>query len=700
MSTKGANIMKKEKCKEKGSVIITESMLTIGGIVVSLVLLAIVFGAIFAPQTKAVEDTALIKLGRELAVTIDTVAGSASSVQTTYVFPDGVHLNVSMGDKDIKVGYLNATKQKYVSTALTASRNLGHYSNFTDPDKICIVKTRNDARIHITKGDCVCLPNDDKCDPACQVQGICDSKCYVHNNPDDVCDPNCVKSGDGICDPDCYRNKTDMVVDKDCIKSGDGICDPDTNKIKDGICDSDCLSNEKDYFCDPDCSSAAIKDGICDPDCSEDICDGVCDIDCIDIEGVCDPDCGARDPDCMNCAKQGESCEEKPCCGGKICGKRVSADLVCCPGSKTCINPTTETCCGNEWCEISPFIDDLVVDDFSATNPDINITRWEWNSSPLLWENFYTCEDDCGTLDQQTKPNAAETTDNCNSRVNPGTWTSSPCINNGGSDNARLIWYEDRIQVCSQAAIDYLNRRGWDISEIAKDIVNRTPRGFAFQCDRYGFNPDDVCTVQQASTTLEANEGYDLPWPACCSSLECRTTTPGGGECNQDPDTFPKCKGVGFCIDHSTAMISVLRTLGVPAKNVYIMFMIGPYIDDPMQRPMSCRTHATIAYKCDHSLADNMILTIPGTGNRCVNGEWYVIDTTGHFITRMDRMTCGTMCTWWNDKGLYNETVEIGRDYPNDARCYDNPSNPYDWVPDNRYCAAVRVWCDPGSRRR
>jgi hypothetical protein len=126
-------------------------------------------------------------------------------------------------------------------------------------------------------------------------------------------------------------------------------------------------------------------------------------------------------------------------------------------------------------------------------------------------------------------------------------------------------------------------------------------------------------------------------------------------------------------------MLSVLRTLGVPKDNLYIYFIVG--------LPPNCNRHGVVAYKCDTSLAGNIVL------NGCTNGQWYVLDATSHRIDLLSQTSCSNLCTWWNDYGLYNETIAIGQDHPADAQCANyNPAN-------YEACKNANIYCVPQERR-
>ena len=650
----------------RGAVVITESMLAAGSIIIGIILLVLVFNILFGSQAANVEDTSLIAVARSLEITIDRISASASSALTTYRFPEGVALNVTIEPKAIEINFANETRS--TRRSLTGSLNIQHAYFFKDPDVLCIVKNRNDGRIYITDQKCECNILDRKCDPACAVSANCDPRCYK-STPDDVCDVRCVVQKDAICDPDCYRNQSDLTVDIDCIKSDDGICDPDTHGIEDGICDSDCRKNGIDGVCDPDCSVQG-EDGVCDQDCNPDsTCNDVCDLDCGKANGICDPDCGS-DPDCNTCAKEGESCADRPCCFKTLCGKEEY--LTCTPGSKKCIRNEADAC-NDGFCDVNPWVD-------VPPSNGIKYAQWPEKSRPRVWENFYTCEGDCNGFDKKLQiPDKSGA--NCAARVSPGTFTSSVCITGTTfNDPGRQAWRDGVIDICSGAAIQYLNKRGWDINEVAKDITAQTPNGFAFDNSRY---TDIPCSVQRAQDTINANEEYFEDNFCCCSTQDCALAPPSWGVVSSDVCRFtPSCgdpgAGVGFCIDHATAMLSVLRTLGVPRENVYIYFIVG--------LPPNCNRHGVVAYKCDQSLAGNLVL------DGCVNGQWYVLDATSHSIELLSQTSCSQLCTWWNDNGLYSN--QFGIDRPAGAQCANyNPAN-YEACKNDQ-----NVYCEPENRK-
>ncbi|MFH0832486.1 MAG: hypothetical protein V1900_02060 [Candidatus Aenigmatarchaeota archaeon] len=652
----------------RGVIVVTETMLTIGSLVVGIILLVVVFSTVFSHQATSVEDTALISLARSLEVSIDRVAASASSSMVTHEFPDsvksGVNLRVFLDQKGMEITFLDTNRS--VKRSFAASMHIDQTYSFDNPQKLCLIKSRNDGKIYVSE-TCACNYGDGICDPSCLLYEKCDPECYGQLS-DNVCDSRCVKSGDGICDPDCYRNQSDATVDSDCIKPGDGICDPDTNNKKDNICDPDCAKDKKDNFCDPDCSSNVT--GICDPDCSpDDKCNGVCDTACSKENGICDPDC-PDDPDCWLCAKENESCSDKPCCYKTLCGREET--LTCCPGAKTCVQKNS-TCCGNNYCEISPFAEAE-----KEKYPYINFSSWGFKSEPMKWENFYTCEQDCGNFSM--KESCPEKNGcNCSIRIDAGTWTSTPCVSTivtqtqtGTQQRTyQLNWTPDALNVCNRAVIDYLNRRGWDINEIAKDLTAEMPNGFAFDNSIYLTGFGASCFIQNARDTITTNENYVNERFCCCSTNNCAFMPPPGAfiqeECKPTPDCGTPGKSVGICMDHSTAVVSIMRTLGIPKDHVYAFYIIGLPAGS-----VRCPGHGIVAYLCNHTLDENMILKI--NGERCVNETWYIIDATSHIIRTFDEFKCSKICSWWNDHGLYNGTVIT---YPEGLQCGDFDPNNY-----------------------
>src|SRR3989338_2739189 len=148
----------------RGAVVVTETMLAAGSIIIGMVLLVLVFNTLFGSQAKNVEDTSLISIARSLEITIDRVSASASSAQTTYKFPEGVSVNVNIEPKEIEVNFENYSQSKSVRRSLTGSLNIQHSYSFTDPKVLCIVKNRNDGRIYVTDKECTCNLYDNKCD--------------------------------------------------------------------------------------------------------------------------------------------------------------------------------------------------------------------------------------------------------------------------------------------------------------------------------------------------------------------------------------------------------------------------------------------------------------------------------------------------------------------------------------------------------
>ncbi|MEM5813142.1 MAG: hypothetical protein QXU71_02165, partial [Candidatus Aenigmatarchaeota archaeon] len=185
------------------------------------------------------------------------------------------------------------------------------------------------------------------------------------------------------------------------------------------------------------------------------------------------------------------------------------------------------------------------------------------------------------------------------------------------------------IEICSQEAINFLNRRGWDIKEVEKSLKASTPEGFGFDCSRY---ETILQGVQKASDTIRANEEYNLSEYLCCCRSDC--------SCG-DAINSTVCCGIGFCGDHGVAILSILRTLGVPAKDVFDTFT-GTAPD--------CYRHSFVVYKCDPDLPENMKL------EECQNNwnRWIIVDATQHFVEPLsNHPACSNLCIWWNDYGVY-----------------------------------------------
>lgn len=627
----------------KGIAVLSETLLTAISLVISFILIILIVNMVFSIQTSRTYSELFKSIARDIGVGIDRAAAMAGSGMVEVDIPKGLKMNVTVDYKTTFINYGDKT----VQSSFSGLTHGGPY-NFINPEKLCIVKTRDDRRVNIVAKSCSCDPSDDVCDPECGVEGICDTRCYT-NVKNDVCSKICVKEGDEICDPDCYRNEDDGVFDKDCIdpdKNPDETCDPDSDGISDNVCDIDCYlmySNGTTGVCDPDCppedkisvvggEKVKSSDGNCYTGCANYTGtggililkrDGICDLDCNEENKICDPDC-TKDPDCeFKCANIGENCTTLPPC--------PTSGGVCCPGTKI----VSLECCGNGVCE----------------------TRDMWNPEyKKRWENNYTCPIDCcppGTTCPTRPPD-------CEARVNKGSFTASPCYFDtvgGGTDIP--YWGDGVIEVCHEEVQKFLDRRNWSILEVAETIKSPPPEGWAFDYSRYHTirTGPDTCSELKSSVTIRANEEYTRSDSACCADS-------GNCPCAMCDYMGPECNGVGFCGDHATAMVSILRTLGnettaIPASDVWASFMNDP-------RP---GRHAFNVLRCNSTIPDLMPEECQGHW-----GEWIRIDATQHIIQPLADTPCSDMCIWWNDQGPYPLTdgrinATHGRPYPPDARC-------------------------------
>jgi len=652
--------------RNKGALVISESMLTAIGIVITLILL-ISFGYFFfQTQLAGAEEASWEAIGREVAGYVDRAGAEAGSVAIEYQPPKGAEFDLKIDYKRVTVRPQGKT-DKQASIPFSTLTNLEDPVTLSNPDQLCIYKDQATSTIAVTPGTCRCEPGDGICSPGCLIEETPDPAC---NSPgkDYVCDPRVSAAGDGICDPDCYRNANDGVDETlDCNKGDkikrevgsvkvvkeDGTCDKDTAGEKNGICDLDCHSNQEDELYDPDCTLDGDNDqiedendSICDPDGFKDLDDdgqieaknGVCDLDCAAMESNCDPDCGpSKDEGCGNCAEQGEKVPED---GARCCqpsdGVGTSQKLVRCPGDHICRSASNPLACeGNDICEISPLMDR----DTSGSD----IAQWPMNSSPFHWENTLLEEnlnqgDDCaGVLSSMSDPGQ-----NCADRVNKGSYDTAPC---GYDDNHNPTCpVSGVIEVCQRDIENYLDRRSWDISQILAGLTAQAPRGFAFNHNRY--DPTNAqncaCTTQKASKTIKANENYQKGVGQCCTSSNC-----GCADC----EVVPECAGVGFCGDHSVAILSVLRTLGVPANHTWSVYSVSDNVH-----------HGWVAYKCGSSSSGAANVDWKG----CNGDEWIAIDPTSHETIELrnaDSASLGGLCSsmrlWFNDHGQYQDQYQI-----------------------------------------
>jgi len=612
----------------KGTVIISETLLEAVGVIISFILIVLVIQLVFSSQTQNTYQSAFQSVARDVSSAIDRAAASSGSMYIQQDLPKGLNVNVSVDYKTVVVSSQgNSARTSFAGLTNTPP------AYFINPTSLCIVKTQNDNRVSVISGPCQCDPNGNACNPSCAAQNICNQACV--NSTVGVCNLACAQQNPSACDTNCYQNFSTGICESGCISNSttDGICSPDCNNIKKGVCDLDCYnqySNGTTGICDPDCppkinlitiNNITVKpsDGNCYTGCSNYTkgnitylkSDGICDQGCNATKTVCDPDC-PNSPACANiCRKENETTSGFPCCAG----------LVACPSSGIC----SKTCCGNGACE----------------GPD----AWQ-PGNKTLWETKYTCPQDCGSA---TEPACAP----------GGTFAKSVCysdiLNQGGTRIGDApTWSGNAIKVCDSQAKLFLDRRNWDINEVLKVAKSLPPVGWAFDASRY----IDACNrVQTANYTISANENYSLDYQICCSL--------DGSGCPIDTAVYigKPCAGVGYCADHAAAMLSILRTLGVPDKDVFMTFMI---------EGQNCGRHAFVVMKCDPSLPSNLH---PSDCNGHDN-EWLRIDATQHFVSLLKDSPCVSMAIWWNDKGLYpivygNLTVNqtYGYVYPPDAKC-------------------------------
>ncbi|MBI2674947.1 MAG: hypothetical protein HYX24_00690 [Candidatus Aenigmarchaeota archaeon] len=340
--------------------------------------------------------------------------------------------------------------------------------------------------------------------------------------------------------------------------------------------------------------------------------DGVCDLDCAAGSTVCDLDC----PDALNGRKCRDYAIENEPCGDSI---KCRSDLACSPTNKTCVKNS----CGNGICETRDM--------------------WKKTDNPRYWENPYTCPQDC--------PGTADNRKTCDD-IGAGAYTGAPCY------DAEILSYQtNKIEVCNANVEAFLDRRNWDIKEVAETTLKEGPPwGFAFDWSRYEAACQRMATAGQV---LSANENYTLT-ENCCDSAY-------AGACDMGAKITPLCKNVGFCSDHTTGLLSALRRLGVPPTHVWGTFLFTPTVAGGV-----CGAHAGVAYKCDQNLPENLKL------KECEGrwGDWLFLDSTRHFIAPILEMSCSDLCTWWNDKDLYAKADAGGKinathgfAYPPGLRC-------------------------------
>jgi len=621
--------------REKGAVVLSETLLAVTEVVISFILIVLTIQLVFQQQSSVTVQSAYEAVARDVSTSIDRAAAAAGAIYIEQPIPKGLKLNLTIDYKTVLVSYgSQSVRKSFVGLTYT---NPVTISNPTD---LCVVKTENDRKVYVLQGNCTCDIGSNVCNPVCSAKGICQKSC-VTSNPDDVCNSVCLANdlAQGICDPDCYRNATDKVFNPYCVNPNnnpDGVCDPDSNNIHKGICDKDCYniySNGKTGVCDPDCPSSdqvftgqngtkyKTSDGQCYTGCINKtaatviatanqtqkskitlISDGVCDLDCNSTASICDPDC-PNSLACQNiCMKEGQAANGQPCCSG----------LTRCPGTDIC----SKSCCGNGKCEDS------------SMWPPANKT---------LWETKYTCPQDCGNA---TRPACQP----------GGPFVSSVCYSDiRNQDGSRLgdkpAWTGTAISVCDSQAELYLDRRSWDINAVFASITKSPPSGFAFDGSRY----INACQrIQPSGYTISANENFTSSSPICCSIDGTGCPFPDA------PYLGQQCAGVGYCADHAAAMLSILRTLGIPPQDVFITFEISG---------ANCGRHAFVAMKCDPNLKSNSALWPNAcNGNE---GQWLGVDATNHFVTPLKNYPCSSLGIFWNDRGIYPLTYGSAAYFPN-----------------------------------
>jgi hypothetical protein len=713
---------------KKGSVVLSETMLETTAILISFILIVLVVQLVFSQQNQRTYESVFESLSRDISTSIDRASATAGNIQIQEDIPKGLKFKLSIDQKALIIEYGDKNS---VRTFFSSDIKSGPYL-YENPKSLCIIKSVNDNRVYISNKTCSCDPKDSECDPECNVEHKCDSKC-VNDGITGTCNPFCAKQYSDVCDKNCYKGYQTGVCEKNCIRENerDGICSPDCAGVKKGVCDLDCYdqySNGKTGNCDPDCppkdkifEENGIKyksrDGNCytgcinttvspvgkpispltqscnttnmkDYQCSDNVVwqcgaepmvcafgnvctepceytslnlccaqknnppmfnstdsvccceynggtcelntrgtcligggyaypadssyckqsspkgistnirltsDGICDLDCKDSKNICDPDCPDSEA-CKNvCSEENQPATDHPCCEG----------LFACPGDNIC----RKDCCGNGFCEGRP----------DSQN------GYGWGpGNKTKWETFYTCPQDCKD-DPKTKLSSCQS----------GPFTQSVCYSTVNDNQGRFIgfepvWKNNIFSVCDSEIQKFLDRRNWDIKEVIQTWTSPTPEGWAWDNSRY----EDACNkMQGAWQTVLANEKYTSEAYKCCGLV--------GASCDADTEYTPECSGVGFCIDHSTAVVSILRTLGVPAKNVYSTFTLA-----------KSSAHAWVLFLCDENEPENR-KPIECEGNW---GKWLSIDATGHYIAPLNSNQYSTLCLMWNDQGLYAQT--------------------------------------------
>ncbi|MEA3343472.1 MAG: hypothetical protein U9Q92_04860 [archaeon] len=542
---------------------------------------------------------------------------------------------------------------------------------------------------------------------------ICDAD--SHMIEDAICDIDCLNNGTsswGICDIDCNKyNTTDI---NGILVSEDGYCDLDCGYegtvvkrlYEDGVCDLDCagpvntswLDRSENGICDPDCG------GLYDPDCGK--CAGL-GADC-SSDPCCGPDMGMD----LVCCPGPKTCAENkddgtPACEGNgwceispfsSAPENPAKHIVKWPEGvdgthpknwenpyttqqnvpghlyKDCTDATDGICYSEHWCEtdilpcatystdndgyydedcggegngcqwicMMPQLDNDNVDCGGVKFNQADQTR---GRESTVSSNFCSttedgfCDPDCDLSKwKRWDPDCGEP--DCDAKVDKGQWTKSVVDKDGN------VWYADALEICHPDVMTFLDRRGWDINQVVQNWKADPPDGWAFDGSRY-----NATLVQPASETISHNEDYFADFRECCPPRDSCY-----GDCAISAPTYDKCCKVGYCGDHSAAVTTILRTLGVPAHNIWSAFY-----------NLGDASHAWNLLHCDSSIKNlgkygNYQLYQSGQFivdecNSAGDGNWIVIDATFHAVSPLSALSAGLYCTnmkdLWNDHGRY-----------------------------------------------
>ena len=133
----------------KGVVTLSENVLSLFSIVISLILIVIVVHMVFSQQTSRTHDEVFKSVGREIAIAIDRAAALAGSGMIEQEIPKGLKMNITIDYKSIFMTYDGKTIKKSFSGLL----NSGPY-RFENPEVLCIIKNRNNNKILIVDKPC------------------------------------------------------------------------------------------------------------------------------------------------------------------------------------------------------------------------------------------------------------------------------------------------------------------------------------------------------------------------------------------------------------------------------------------------------------------------------------------------------------------------------------------------------------------